>query len=192
MTWRWMGSVPGPCRPSGLRWTWSGYMIRVTEDRYLDEVVCSEDLKNKEALETGCMWEGKGLGQTQVRAWKGSPRLTVSMSNSRGMPVQGSEHSVCSSRNEASHQWVDICPWPPSIIPVPFAVLTVLSDLLKTSWSWGRGQAESLVWKLWKGFKSFGSAGLATQQPESFDFLLGNFSSTRGYIRKRPTLQIRE
>lgn len=72
-----------------------------------------------------------------MRAWEGSPRLTMSMSNSRGMAIQGSEHSVYSSRrrtgNEASHQWVDICPWPPSVIPVPFAVLTVLSDLLETS-----------------------------------------------------------
>lgn len=28
-------------------------MISVTEDRYLEKVVCSEDLKNKEMLETG-------------------------------------------------------------------------------------------------------------------------------------------
>lgn len=118
------------------------------QDRNLEEIVCSENLKTKETLETGCLWEeGEGLGQAQVRVWEGSPRLAVSMSNGRDMAVQGREHSVCSSRrptgNEVSHwQWVAICPWPPRVIPVPFAVLTVLPDLLETSWSWCRGQEQ--------------------------------------------------
>lgn len=73
----------------------------------MEEIVCSENLKNKETLETDCMGEGEGLEQAQVRAWEGSPRLTVSMSHGKGMTVQGSERSVCSSKrptgNEASH-----------------------------------------------------------------------------------------